>query len=50
MSSKKSTPPQTKKVARDAGTGQFVTKNYAQTHKKTTVVETVRIDPPRKDK
>lgn len=41
MSSKKAAP-KTVKVARDAGTGQFVTKTYAAAHKKTTVVETVR--------
>jgi hypothetical protein len=36
----------TKKVNRDAGTGQFVTKKYTETHKKTTVTETVRIQKP----
>jgi hypothetical protein len=31
-----------KKVSRDAGTGQFVTKKYADNHPKTTVKETVK--------
>jgi hypothetical protein len=30
------------RVARDAGTGQFVTQRYAATHPKTTVIETVK--------
>jgi hypothetical protein len=32
----------TVKVARSAETGKFVPKKYAETHKKTTVVETVK--------
>ena len=30
-----------RKIYRDAGTGRFVTKHYAETHPKTTVAETV---------
>jgi hypothetical protein len=30
------------KVDRDSGTGKFVTKKYADTHKKTTETETVK--------
>jgi len=36
----------TKKVARDAGKGTFVKKEYAQKNPKTTVVETIKT--PRK--
>jgi hypothetical protein len=32
----------TSKVYRDAGSGQFVTKKYAENHPKTTVKETVK--------
>ena len=31
--------------ARDAGTGKFVTKDYAKSHPKTTVVEKVKVGP-----
>lgn len=36
--------PKEKKIkkARDAGTGRWVTKEYAEKHPKTTVVETVK--------
>ena len=40
----------TKEVSRDAGTGEFVTKKYADTHKKTTVTEKVPVKPPAKKK
>lgn len=33
---------------RDAGTGQFVTKRYADSHPKTTVTERNKVDPKRK--
>lgn len=36
----KSRPP--RKVARDAGTGQFVSLGYAKRHRRTTVVETIK--------
>jgi hypothetical protein len=49
MSSKKTTT-KTVKVARDAGSGQFVTKAFADAHKKTTVVETVRQDTSKRRK
>jgi hypothetical protein len=32
----------TVKVSRDSGSGQFVTKKYADTHKKTTETETIK--------
>ena len=32
----------TKKVSRDAGTGRFVTEDYAKKHPKTTVTETIK--------
>ena len=38
---KKSTTTTTK-ISRDAGSGQFVTKEYAEKHKKTTVTETIK--------
>ena len=31
--------------ARDAGSGKFVTKDYAKSHPKTTVVEKVKVGP-----
>ena len=37
----------TRKVCRDAGTGRFVTSDYAKKHPKTTVTETVK-KPPKK--
>jgi hypothetical protein len=37
-----------RKVARNAGDGRFVTKKYAETHPKTTEVETVKIPIPTK--
>jgi hypothetical protein len=48
MAKSKSTPNQeTKvKVSRDAGTGQFVPKKYADTHPKTTVTETIKKKKP----
>lgn len=49
MSNKKS-DTKTVKVARDAGTGQFVTKVYADAHKRTTVVETVRRNTSKRSK
>ena len=44
MPKSKSTPKQEKKVlvSRDAGTGQFVPKKYAESHPKTTVTETIK--------
>jgi hypothetical protein len=33
-------------VYRDSRDGQFVTREYAETHKETTEKERVRIDPP----
>jgi hypothetical protein len=44
---KPSPKPSMKKVARDAGTGEFVTKKYADSHKKTTEIETVKVSKPR---
>ena len=38
----------TKKVNRDAGTGQFVREDYAKKHPKTTVTETVKTPPKKK--
>jgi len=38
----------TTKVSMDAGTGQFVPKEYAERHPKTTVTETVKKDNPKK--
>lgn len=40
----------TRKVARDAGTGQFVPKRRAKTHPSRTVVETVPVRKRRKKK
>lgn len=37
-----------KTVYRDSGDGQFVTQDYANTHRNTTERERVRIDPPKK--
>jgi len=46
---KKSSPPQkTVTNHRDAGSGQFVTKRYADSHPKTTVTERNKVDPKRK--
>lgn len=42
------TKPPTKVVHRDSGTGEFVTKKYADTHKKTTEREHVPAPPPPK--
>lgn len=42
----KETPMTTKKVGRDAGTGQFIPVKQAQQNKKTSVVETVKTRPP----
>lgn len=42
--------PTTRKVARDAGTGEFVPKKYAAKHKKTTVEETVPVPKPKRKK
>lgn len=39
----------THKSARDAGSGRFVKKQYAERHPKTTVVETIK-NPPKKKK
>lgn len=40
----KKTPPPTKiKIGRDASSGEFVTVKYAETHPKTTVVETIKV-------
>lgn len=36
--------------ARDAGTGKFVTKDYANSHPKTTVVEKVKVGPTKRRK
>ena len=38
----------TRKGHRDAGTGQWVTPEYARKHPSTTVTETVVISPPKK--
>lgn len=43
---KSSSKTTTVKVNRDAGTGQFVTKKYADNHPKTTVTETVKKKKP----
>lgn len=37
----------TQKIARDAGTGRIVTPQYAASHPKTTVVETIKRPAPR---
>jgi hypothetical protein len=44
MSKAKFTPKEVTKVkvSRDAGTGQFVPKKYAESHPKTTVTETIK--------
>lgn len=44
MTKSKLAPKQEKKVqvSRDAGTGQFVPKKYADSHPKTTVTETTK--------
>ena len=47
---KPSPKPATKKVARDAGTGEFVTKKYADSHKKSTEIETVKVTKPKPKK
>ena len=39
----------TTKIGRDADTGKFVTKKYADSHPKTTVVETIKV-PTKKGK
>lgn len=39
-----------KVIFRDSGTGQFVTKKYADQHKQTTEREHVDIGKPKKDK
>lgn len=36
--------------ARDAGTGKFVPISYAETHPKTTVIEKVKVGPPKRRK
>jgi hypothetical protein len=33
---------------RSAGTGQFVKTEYAKTHPKTTVIETIKVGPTKK--
>ena len=38
----------TKKIHRDAGTGQFVTPAEVKKHPKTTVTETVKVPPKKK--
>jgi hypothetical protein len=38
----------TRKINRDAGTGRFVTKKYAEEHPKTTVTETTKTTPKKK--
>lgn len=40
----------TGKLFRDAGTGRFVTEEYARKHRKTTVMETVEISRKRRKK
>lgn len=40
----------TVKVGRNASTGRFVTKKYADKHSRTTVVETVKVPKPKKGK
>jgi len=48
---KKAAPPKkeaTRKVARSAKTGEFVTKKFAKEHPRTTEVETVKIKKPKK--
>ena len=44
MAKTKSTPKQETKVqvSRDAGTGQFVPKKYADSHPKTTISQTIK--------
>jgi hypothetical protein len=41
-------PKKTRITHRDAGTGQYVSKYYAEKHPKTTVSETNKISPKRK--
>lgn len=43
-------PEQKKTVRRDSEDGQFVTKEYADRHPKTTETERVRVVPPGKAK
>ena len=38
----------TVKIGRDAGSGKFTTKEYADKHPKTTVIETVKIPTKKK--
>jgi hypothetical protein len=47
---KKATPAkeETRKVARSAKSGEFTTKDFAEKHPSTTVVETVRVAKHRK--
>jgi hypothetical protein len=40
--------PKTRKVARKSDDGQFTTKEYAEKHKRTTEIETVKVTKPRK--
>jgi hypothetical protein len=41
-------PKKTQKVNRDAGTGKFVSDEYAKHHPKTTVTETIQKPPTKK--
>jgi hypothetical protein len=42
------TASKTRKVARKSDDGQFTTKEYAEKHKRTTEIETVKVTKPRK--
>jgi hypothetical protein len=47
---KKNTAPQEeiRKVARSAKSGEFTTKDFAKQHPSTTVVETIKLQKPKK--
>lgn len=38
----------TKKIGRDAGSGQFIPVKDAIAHPKTAIVETIKVPPPKK--
>jgi hypothetical protein len=48
LAMKKNTAPKIVTNHRDAGTGLFVTKRYAEAHPKTTVTERNKVPPKRK--
>jgi len=40
--------PETRKIGRNASTGQFIPVERAKKHPKTTTVETIKVSPPKK--